>query len=105
MRKVDRSEIVDYVTYNETRDAFRAQVLEAKAPRRLHVAPHLSKPRNHLLRLFCIRLYPKLRCPTFICLSTLLFYSRLLLTISNLSTGGNTLHALRAFARYPPRRS
>ncbi len=39
MRKVDRSEIVDYVTYNETRDAFRAQVLEAKAPRRLHVAP------------------------------------------------------------------
>ena len=42
MRHVRRDEIVDHVTYGETRDAFRARVLEAKAPRRVHVGEHLT---------------------------------------------------------------
>ncbi len=37
MRKVDRSEIVDYQTYAESRDSLRGQVLAAKARRRIHV--------------------------------------------------------------------
>ncbi len=37
MRKTTRSEIVDYATYEEKRDGFRKQVLEAKARRRIHV--------------------------------------------------------------------
>jgi hypothetical protein len=39
---VRRDEIVDHVTYGERRDAFRARVLEAKAPRRLHLGDHLT---------------------------------------------------------------
>ena len=39
MRKVTRGELVDYLTYAESRDAFRAQVLEVKSTRRLHVPP------------------------------------------------------------------
>lgn len=37
MTKVERSEIVDYQTYEETRDSFRARVLSTKACRRIHV--------------------------------------------------------------------
>lgn len=37
MGKVQRSEIVDYQTYEETRERFREQVLAAKARRRIHV--------------------------------------------------------------------
>lgn len=39
MRKVSRDEIVDFVTYGEGRDAFRAEVMAVKANRRLHVPP------------------------------------------------------------------
>ncbi len=39
MRRVTRAELVDFVTYGEVRDAFRAEVLAVKANRRLHVAP------------------------------------------------------------------
>jgi hypothetical protein len=42
MAVVTRSQILDYVTYAEGRDAFRRQVMEAKAPRRIHVGAHLT---------------------------------------------------------------
>lgn len=42
MKKVQRSEIVDYQTYNDTRDAYRTQVLAEKAPRRIHVGEYLT---------------------------------------------------------------
>lgn len=42
MRPVERSEIVDYVTYEEGREEYRKQVMAEKAPRRLHVGPHLT---------------------------------------------------------------
>jgi Protein of unknown function (DUF3501) len=42
MAAVTRSQIQDYVTYSEGRDAFRKQVMEAKRPRRIHVGPHLT---------------------------------------------------------------
>jgi hypothetical protein len=37
MRIVQRSEIVDYISYSETREAFQKEVFEAKARRRVHV--------------------------------------------------------------------
>lgn len=42
MKPVERSEIVDYVTYEETRDAFREKIFEAKAPRRIHIEEYLT---------------------------------------------------------------
>ncbi len=42
MKKVQRSEIVDYQTYGETRDQTRAQVMAVKGVRRIHVGPHLT---------------------------------------------------------------
>jgi hypothetical protein len=42
MKPVERNEIVDYVTYEERREAFRADILKAKAPRRVHVGEHLT---------------------------------------------------------------
>jgi hypothetical protein len=42
MRKVARSAILDYQTYNDARAAFRAGVLEEKAKRRVHVGEHLT---------------------------------------------------------------
>jgi len=42
MRHVRRDEIVDYVTYNETRPALRDQVLALKAPRRIHLGDALT---------------------------------------------------------------
>jgi hypothetical protein len=42
VRPVRRDEIVDHVTYGETRDAFRARMLEVKAPRRVHLGEHLT---------------------------------------------------------------
>lgn len=42
MEKVKREEIVDYVTYNETREVFRAEILEMKKPRRIHVGDELT---------------------------------------------------------------
>jgi uncharacterized protein DUF3501 len=42
MRKVDRSDIVDYQTYGDQRDATRAHVLDVKRPRRVHVGEHLT---------------------------------------------------------------
>ena len=42
MRKVTRSEIVDFQTYNDRRDAIRKQVLEIKRPRRVLVGDCLN---------------------------------------------------------------
>jgi hypothetical protein len=42
MRRVRREEIVDHVTYAETRDAFRQEVLEVKRPRRVHLGADLT---------------------------------------------------------------
>ena len=42
MRPVRRDELVDHVTYRDTRDAFREQVMAAKAVRRVHVGEHLT---------------------------------------------------------------
>src|SRR5438067_322632 len=42
MKQVQRSEIVDYATYEDQRSQFRAQVLNAKAARRVHIGDHLT---------------------------------------------------------------
>jgi hypothetical protein len=42
MRKVERSEVVDYQTYEENREEFRRKVLAEKSRRRIHVGPHLT---------------------------------------------------------------
>lgn len=42
MRKVTRSEIVDFQTYNDRRDGIRKQVLETKRPRRILVGDCLN---------------------------------------------------------------
>lgn len=42
MRKVLRSEILDYQTYGDQREQTRGAVLEAKAKRRVHLGEHLT---------------------------------------------------------------
>jgi Protein of unknown function (DUF3501) len=42
VRAVERDEILDYATYSEGRDAYRAKVMALKAPRRIHVGPYLT---------------------------------------------------------------
>lgn len=42
MRKVERAEILDFVTYGERREAIRAAAMAAKAPRRVHLGAHLT---------------------------------------------------------------
>jgi hypothetical protein len=42
MRKVQRSDVLDYKTYNDGREAFRARILDEKAKRRIHVGEHLT---------------------------------------------------------------
>jgi len=42
MKPVRRDEIVDYVTYEETRHEFRREVMRAKTLRRLHIGDHLT---------------------------------------------------------------
>ena len=49
MKPVERNEIIDYVTYEEKRDAFRDEVMKAKAPRRVHIGEYLTLLfENHL---------------------------------------------------------
>ena len=46
---VKRNEIVDYATYEDTRDGFRAEVIKAKALRRVHIGDYLTLLfENHL---------------------------------------------------------
>ena len=42
MKKVDRSEILDYVTYGETRKELRSKALAEKSKRRIHLGKHLT---------------------------------------------------------------
>jgi hypothetical protein len=42
MKTVQRSEIVDYQTYEESREAFRGKVLVEKERRRIHVGDYLT---------------------------------------------------------------
>jgi hypothetical protein len=42
MRTVQRSDVLDYQTYEESRETLRARILEIKQPRRVHVGPHLT---------------------------------------------------------------
>ena len=42
MKPVERNEIVDYATYEDERDAFRAEVMNIKAPRRVHIGDYLT---------------------------------------------------------------
>jgi hypothetical protein len=42
MKPVDRSEIVDYATYEDERDTFREEVMKIKAPRRVHVGDYMT---------------------------------------------------------------
>lgn len=42
MRKVARSEVLDWVTYTERRETLRAEALRAKDARRVHVGPYLT---------------------------------------------------------------
>lgn len=49
MKPVERNEIIDYVTYEEKRDAFRDKVMQSKAPRRVHIGEYLTLLfENHL---------------------------------------------------------
>jgi hypothetical protein len=41
-RKVERSELLDYQTYADQRDAARTAIMEVKRPRRIHVGPTLT---------------------------------------------------------------
>ena len=42
MRKVKRSDVLDYKTYNDQRDEYRKRIFEEKAKRRIHVGEHLT---------------------------------------------------------------
>jgi hypothetical protein len=42
MKPVERNEIIDYATYEDGRDALRAEVLKIKAPRRVHVGEYIT---------------------------------------------------------------
>ena len=46
MRKVQRSEILDYQTYGDRREAVRQAVMELKRPRRIHVGAYLTFQRG-----------------------------------------------------------
>ena len=42
MKRVQRSELLDFVTYGEQRDRIRASAMAAKDLRRVHLGPHLT---------------------------------------------------------------
>jgi hypothetical protein len=42
MRKVQRSDVLDFQTYNDRREAFRRRVMEEKDKRRVHLGEHLT---------------------------------------------------------------
>jgi len=56
MKLVERSEVVDYQTYEDTRESFRAEVIKAKSFRRIHVGEYLTLLfENHLTVLYQIQ--------------------------------------------------
>lgn len=42
MKHVERAEIIDYETYQDTRDAFREEIFAIKAARRIHIGEYLT---------------------------------------------------------------
>lgn len=42
MKRVERREIADYVTYEDERNAFRDEVMRIKALRRIHIGEHIT---------------------------------------------------------------
>src|SRR5687767_3573782 len=42
MKPVERSEILDYATYEDGRSAFRTEVMKIKSPRRIHIGDHVT---------------------------------------------------------------
>ena len=49
MKPVERAEVLDYVTYQEGRDAFREEIFGVKAVRRVHIGEYLTLLfENHL---------------------------------------------------------
>ena len=49
MKPIERHEIVDYVTYEDQRNEFRAQVMKVKVPRRVHIGEYFTLLfENHL---------------------------------------------------------
>ena len=42
MKPIERAEILDYVTYQEDRDAFREEIFSVKAARRVHIGEYLT---------------------------------------------------------------
>ena len=42
MKRVERKEIIDYLTYEDNRNAFRAHAMEIKAARRVHIGAYLT---------------------------------------------------------------
>lgn len=42
MKRVSRSDLLDYQTYADKRSQLRKEVLDQKRPRRIHVGPHLT---------------------------------------------------------------
>jgi hypothetical protein len=56
VKPVERKEIVDYVTYEEGRDAFREKIFAVKTPRRVHIGEHLTLLfENHQTMLYQIQ--------------------------------------------------
>ena len=56
MKPVKRSEVVDYATYDDRREAFRAEVMKAKAVRRVHIGEYLTLLfENHITVLYQIQ--------------------------------------------------
>lgn len=56
MKQVQRKEVIDYVTYEERRDAFREKMFAIKAPRRIHIGEHLTLLfENHQTMLYQIQ--------------------------------------------------
>jgi hypothetical protein len=56
VKPVERREIVDYVTYEEGRDAFREKIFAVKTPRRVHIGEHLTLLfENHQTMLYQIQ--------------------------------------------------
>lgn len=42
MRKAQRADVLDFKTYNDRRDVYRARMIEEKQKRRIHVGEHLT---------------------------------------------------------------
>jgi hypothetical protein len=42
MRKVERSDVLDFKTYDDQRESLRRRVMEEKSKRRIHVGDHLT---------------------------------------------------------------